>query len=142
MQIKKINNSGECLVKLIRDIFQTNGKIPLHEPSFVGNEKKYIIETIDSSMVSSIGKNVGNFEKSISDFTKSKYAVATINGTSALHIALILSGVEEDNEVITQSLTFVATANAIQYCKAKPIFVLLNKLGTLLMRGSGKPDPL
>jgi len=97
--------------------------VPLHEPIFVGNEEKYVLDTIRSSYVSSIGEYVDKVEKFMADFTGSKYAIATVNGTSALHIALLLSGVKENTEVITQPLTFVATCNAISYCGAYPTFV-------------------
>jgi aminotransferase in exopolysaccharide biosynthesis len=97
--------------------------VPLHEPIFVGNEEKYVLDTIKSSYVSSIGEYVNKVEKFMADFTGSKYAIATVNGTSALHIALLLSGVKPNTEVITQPLTFVATCNAISYCGAYPTFV-------------------
>jgi len=97
--------------------------VPLHEPIFVGNEEKYVLDAIRSSYVSSIGEYVGKVEKFIAEFTGSKYAIATVNGTSALHIALLLSGVKPNTEVITQPLTFVATCNAISYCGAYPTFV-------------------
>lgn len=104
-------------------MYQTKDFLPLHEPRFVGNEKKYINEAIDSTFVSSVGKYVTQFEEMVATFVGSKYAIATSNGTSALHIGLKLVGVEENTEVITQPLTFIATANAIAYCNAKPIFV-------------------
>jgi len=97
--------------------------VPLHEPIFVENEEKYVLDAIRSSYVSSIGEYVDKVEKFMADFTGSKYAIATVNGTSALHIALLLSGVKENTEVITQPLTFVATCNAISYCGAYPTFV-------------------
>jgi aminotransferase in exopolysaccharide biosynthesis len=95
----------------------------LHEPRFAGNEKKYINECIDSTFVSSVGTFVTRFEKMVAEFTGAKYAVATVNGTSALHISLLLSDVRHGDEVITQALTFVATANAIAYTGANPVFV-------------------
>jgi perosamine synthetase len=113
----------ENIIKFIRETFDTKEFIPLHEPRFLGNEKKYLNECIDSTFVSSVGKFVDEFEKEFAKFVGSKYAVATVNGTSALHIALLLAGVEKDDEVITQALTFVATANAISYIGAKPIFL-------------------
>jgi aminotransferase in exopolysaccharide biosynthesis len=97
--------------------------IPLHEPRFRGNEKKYLNECIDSTFVSSVGKFVTQFEEMMAEYTGAKYTIAAVNGTAALHIALVLSGVEQDDEVITQSLTFIATANAISYTGAKPIFI-------------------
>lgn len=114
----------EETIAFIRNLYnQPEGFIPLHAPVFNGNEKKYLIECIDSTFVSSVGKYVDLFEKRIAEYTDAKYAVATVNGTSALHIALILAGVKPDDEVITQPLTFVATANAIKYCGANPVFL-------------------
>ena len=95
----------------------------MHEPRFVGNEKKYLNECIDSTFVSSVGKYVDRFEKEFASFVGAKYAIATVNGTAALHISLILANVKRDDEVITQPLTFIATCNAISYIGAKPIFV-------------------
>ena len=114
-------------IDFIQDIYQTKDFIPLHEPRFIGNEKKYLNECIDSSFVSSVGEFVDRFEEDISKFTNAKYTVATINGTSALHISLLISGVESGHEVITQPLTFIAICNAISYCIAKPIFVDVDK---------------
>ncbi|TGL99202.1 LegC family aminotransferase [Leptospira jelokensis] len=94
----------------------------LHEPEFSGNEWKYLKECLDSGFVSSVGKFVDRFEKELSDYTGSKYAVAVVNGTSALHIALKLVGVEAGDEVILPSLSFVATANAITYAGGIPHF--------------------
>ena len=101
--------------------------IPLHRPVFEGNERQYLIDCIDSNFVSSVGAKVTEFEQKIADFTGSKYAVATVNGTSALHVSLNLAGVKQDDEVITQSLTFIATCNAISYTGAKPIFIDVDK---------------
>ena len=115
------------IIDFIQDTYQTTDFIALHEPRFVGNEKKYLNECIDSSFVSSNGKFVDKFEEEISKYTGAKYAVATSNGTSALHISLLISGVEAGDEVITQPLTFVATCNAISYCNANPIFVDVDK---------------
>ncbi|WP_299123947.1 LegC family aminotransferase [uncultured Winogradskyella sp.] len=111
------------IIKFIREIYDTDNFIPLHEPRFRGNEKKYLNECIDSTFVSSVGKFVDQFEASVAKFTGSKYAVATVNGTAALHIGLLLADVKSNDEVITQPLTFVATANAISYCNAHPVFV-------------------
>ncbi|HIP20907.1 MAG TPA: LegC family aminotransferase [Sulfurimonas sp.] len=110
-------------VDFIRSAFNTKEFIPLHEPRFIGNEKKYLNECIDSTFVSSVGKFVDELEKIIAKYTGAKYAIATSNGTSALHISLLLSGILDGDEVITQPLTFIATCNAIEYCNAKPIFV-------------------
>jgi len=111
------------VVDFIQDIYQTKEFLPLHEPRFFGNEKKYVNDTIDSTFVSSVGKYVDQFEQMAAEYAGTKYAVATSNGTSALHIGLKLVGVDETCEVITQPLTFIATANAISYCNAKPVFV-------------------
>jgi perosamine synthetase len=118
-------------IDFIRQLYETTDFIPLHEPKFIGNEKAYLIDCIDSTFVSSVGKYVDRFEQMIADYTGAKYAVATVNGTAALHIALKLVGVNQGDEVITQSLSFVATCNAISYCGAKPVFtdVDLDTLG-------------
>ncbi|QKF91982.1 LegC family aminotransferase [Campylobacter sp. CCUG 57310] len=119
------------ILAFIRSTFQSDDFIPLHEPKFIGNEKRYLNECIDSGFVSSVGKFVEVFEQKLAYFTGAKYAIATSNGTSALHAALIVAGVKECDEVITQPLSFVATANAIRYCGARPIFldVSLENLG-------------
>jgi perosamine synthetase len=95
----------------------------LHEPIFRGNEWNYIKECLDSTFVSSVGKFVDRFESDLAALTGSAYVVAVVNGTSALHIALKLSGVQPGDEVLIPSLTFVATANAVSYCGAVPHFV-------------------
>ncbi len=115
-------------VDFVRSTYNApNAFIPLHEPRFRGNEKKYLMDCIDSTFVSSVGKYVGKFEKLVAEYTGSKYAIASVNGTAALHIALILSDVTNVDEVITQPLTFIATANAISYTGAKPIFIDVDK---------------
>tara|TARA_B110000977_G_scaffold176774_1_gene232776 strand:- start:2295 stop:3434 length:1140 start_codon:yes stop_codon:yes gene_type:complete len=114
-------------IHFVREIYGTKKPIPLHEPKFIGNEKKYLNECIDTTFVSSVGKFVDKFEKRIAKYTGAKYAIATTNGTSALHTSLILAGVEQDDEVITQALNFVASCNAISYCNANPIFVDVDK---------------
>jgi|TARA_B110000008_G_C16976068_1_gene565958 perosamine synthetase len=111
------------VVDFVRNIYGNKELIPLHEPLFIGNEKKYLNDCIDSTFVSSVGKFVDQFEEKIAEYVGVKYAVATSNGTAALHIALIVSGVNPSDEVITQPLTFVATCNAINYCGATPVFV-------------------
>jgi len=113
----------EEIISFIQEIYKTKGFIPLHEPKFTGNEKRYLNECIDSTFVSSVGKFVDEFEEKIASYTGAKYAIATSNGTSALHTSLILANVEQDDEVLTQPLTFVATCNAISYCGAKPLFI-------------------
>ena len=114
-------------VDFVRDLYNTKDFIPLHEPRFRGNEKKYLNECIETTYVSSVGKFVDLFEQKIADYTGSKYAVAAVNGTAALHIALLLSDVGPEDEVITQPLTFIATANAITYIGAEPVFVDVDK---------------
>ncbi len=118
-----MDNSHQAVIEFIRGLYKTEIFIPLHEPRFFGNEKKYLSECIDSTFVSSVGKFVDQFELMIREFTGAQYAVATVNGTAALHIALKLVGVEAGDEVITQPLSFIATCNAISYCNAKPVFV-------------------
>lgn len=110
-------------IDFVKKIYGNKKEIPLHEPKFIGNEKKYLKDCIDTTFVSSIGKYVDKFEKKIAKYTGAKYAVATTNGTSALHVSLILAGVGQDDEVITQPLNFIASCNAISYCNAKPIFI-------------------
>ncbi len=114
----------EDIVNFIRSLYnEPNAFIPLHAPVFQGNEKKYLNECIDSTFVSSVGKFVDQFEDEIAKYTGAKKAVSCVNGTNALHLALKLVGVERDTEVITQPLTFIATANAISYCGAHPVFL-------------------
>ena len=117
----------EDVINFIQSTYQSKDFIPLHEPKFIGNEKKYLNECIDSTFVSSIGKFVDEFEEKIAKYTGARYAVATSNGTSALHIALLLANVTRNDEVITQPLTFVATCNAISYCGANPVFIDVDK---------------
>ena len=116
------------LVSYIRDIYGIQQEfIPLHEPRFIGNEKKYVLDAIDSTFVSSIGSYVDKFESMMCDLTGSKYAIAIVNGTNALHLSLLLADVKEGDEVLTQPLTFIATVNAISYCNATPHFVDVDK---------------
>ena len=110
-------------VNFIRDLYNSQDFIPLHEPRFIGNEKKYLLDTIDSTFVSSVGAFVNKFEVMMQEITTTKKSVAVVNGTSGLQVALRLVGVEKGDEVITQALTFVATANAIGYNNATPIFL-------------------
>ncbi|MDB3952203.1 LegC family aminotransferase [Gammaproteobacteria bacterium] len=114
-----LNNETVALAKKIYG----DNFIPLHRPVFEGNERKYLVDCIDSNFVSSVGEKVNQFEKEIAKFTGSKYAIATVNGTAALHIAVELAGVKAGDEVITQALTFIATCNAISYIGAKPLFI-------------------
>jgi len=111
------------IIDFIRSLYPGKETIPLHEPYFGGNEKKYVLDCIETNYVSSVGKYVDRFEEVIRDFTGAKYAIATVNGTAALHIALKLAGVQPGDLVITQPLTFIATCNAISYCGAEPVFV-------------------
>jgi perosamine synthetase len=112
----------------IRELFHEPQEfIPLHAPVFGGNEKRYLEECIDSTFVSSVGKFVDQFEHDIAAYTGAKQAIACVNGTNALHLALQLVGVEAGDEVITQSLTFIATCNAISYCGAKPVLLDVDK---------------
>lgn len=115
------------IIDFIRSLYPNRDFIPLHEPYFTGNEKKYLLDCIDSTFVSSVGKYVDKFEEMIREFTGAKYAIATVNGTAALHIALKLTGVEQGDLVITQPLTFIATCNAISYCGAEPVFVDIDR---------------
>jgi perosamine synthetase len=117
----------EKIISFIRSLHKSDAFIPLHAPYFGGNEKKYLNECIDSTFVSSVGPFVNNFEKEIAKYVDAQHAVAVVNGTSAIHTALEVVGVSENDEVITQALTFVATANAIAYCKAKPLFIDVDK---------------
>lgn len=112
----------EDVVAFIRGIYGQDF-IPLHRPVFVGNEKAYLIDCIDSNFVSSVGARVTQFEKEIAAFMGAQHAVATVNGTAALQVALQLAGVQAGDEVISQALTFIATCNAITYAGARPVFV-------------------
>ena len=112
------------VVEFIREIYKTpSAFIPLHEPRFVGKEREYVLDAIDSTFVSSVGKYVDRFEEEITKYTGAKYAVACVNGTAALHMSLIVAGVQKDDLVITQPLSFIATCNAISYLGAAPVFV-------------------
>ena len=113
----------EKIIDFIQKLYKTKEFIALHEPRFMGNEKKYLNECIDSTFVSSVGAFVDRFESEFAKYVGSKYAIATVNGTAALHTALLLADVSKDDEVITQALSFVATSNAISYTGAKPIFL-------------------
>ena len=99
------------------------GHVPLHEPSFRGNEWAYVKECLDTGWVSSVGKFVDRFEQELASYTGVKHAVAVVNGTAALHVCLKLVGVEQGDEVLVPTLTFIASANAISYCGAIPHFV-------------------
>ncbi len=111
--------------EVITAIQSVTGNIPvaLHEPEFEGNEWEYVKECIDSNFVSSVGRYVDKFERNLEEYTGVRHAIAVSNGTSALHISLLLAGVEQGDEVLVPALTFVATANAVIYCGAEPHFV-------------------
>ncbi|EDO7021497.1 aminotransferase LegC [Campylobacter coli] len=109
-------------ISFIKSLFNKEN-IALHEPCFIGNEKKYLLECIDNGFVSSVGEFVTRFEEALKEKTKARFVIATNTGTAALHIALLANGIDENCEVITQSISFVATANAIAYTGAKPVFL-------------------
>jgi perosamine synthetase len=111
------------IIKTIRNQFPGLDRIGLHEPQFFGNEKKYLAETIESTFVSSVGAFVDRFELDFASFTQTSKAVAVVNGTAALQVALRLAGVKKEEEVLTQALTFVATSNSILYNQAFPVFL-------------------
>ena len=113
----------ENIVSFVRDTFKTDEFIPLHAPVFNGNEKQYVMETIDSTFVSSVGRFVDDFEQRLEAYTGSPKAIAVVNGTAALHTALYMAGVRSGDMVITQALTFVATCNALHHMGATPVFV-------------------
>lgn len=117
----------KSVVDFIHNLYGTDGFVPLHAPCFIGNEKKYLNECIDTTFVSSVGKFVDRFEEMVADYTGASKAVVCVSGTNALHMALLLVGVEQGDEVISQSLTFVATANAISYIGAHPVFIDVDK---------------
>ena len=116
------------LIKFIQGLYQTKEFIPLHAPTFSGNEKKYVSDTLDTTFVSSVGKYVDQFEQQMEIYTGSAKAVAIVNGTSALHASLYMAGVKSGDLVITQALTFVATCNAIYHMGAEPVFVDISKV--------------
>ena len=116
MEFKKITD-------FIRDLYGGGDFIPLSVPVFAGNEKKYLNECIDTTFVSSVGKFVDRFEDDIAKYTGCKRAVVCVSGTNALHISLMLAGVERGDEVLTQALTFIATCNALSYIGAEPVFI-------------------
>jgi len=111
------------ITKFIHNLYGTDDFVPLHVPAFLGNEKKYLNECIDSTFVSSVGKFVDRFEEMVAVYTGAKKAIVCVNGTNALHMAMMLVGVERNDEVLTQALTFIATCNAISYIGAHPVFI-------------------
>ncbi len=117
----------ENIISFVKEKFPGQDFIPLHIPVFRGNEKKYLIDTIDTTYVSSVGSYVTSFEEMMCEITGSKYAIAIVNGTNALHMSLLLAGVTENDETLSQSLTFIATCNAIRYIGSKPVFIDVDK---------------
>ena len=111
------------ITDFIHQLFGTVETVPLHAPLFIGNEKKYLEECIDTTFVSSVGKFVDRFEADMAAYTGATKAVVCVSGTNALHMAMMLAGVERDDEVLTQALTFIATCNAISYIGAHPVFI-------------------
>jgi perosamine synthetase len=127
---KPVEQATKAMVDLcnfVRGLYPGQNFIPLHEPRFIGKERAYVMDAIDSTFVSSVGKYVDQFEAMVRDYTGASNAVATVNGTAALHIALMLAGVKKDELVITQPFSFIATCNAISYIGASPVFVDIDK---------------
>lgn len=120
----KINS----IIEFVRDVYKTDEFIPLHAPTFQGNEKAYVLDTLDSTFVSSVGKFVDDFERKMEAYTGTARAVATVNGTAALSAALYLAGVKRNDLVITQALTFVATCNALYHLGAEPVFIDVSRV--------------
>lgn len=117
----------ENTIKFIKELYGNQEFTPLAVPKFIGNEKKYLNECIDTTFVSSVGKFVDRFENDMAVYTGAKKAVVCVSGTNALHMAMMLVGVERDDEVLTQALTFIATCNAISYIGAHPVFIDVDK---------------
>ena len=115
------------IVSFIHQLYNTDEFVPLHAPLFIGNEKKYLNECIDTTFVSSVGKFVDRFEAEVAAYTGAKKAVVCVSGTNALHMAMMLVGVERNDEILTQALTFIATCNAISYINAHPVFIDVDK---------------
>ena len=114
-------------INFVHELYNTNDFVPLSVPKFIGNEKKYIDECIDTTFVSSVGKFVDRFEDDIAKYTGANKAVVCVSGTNALHMSLMLAGVERSDEVLTQALTFIATCNALSYIDAQPVFIDVDK---------------
>lgn len=115
------------IVEFIHELYGGEDFVPLSVPKFLGNEKKYLEECIDTTFVSSVGKFVDRFEEDMAAYTGAKKAVVCVNGTNALHMAFLLAGVGREDEVLTQALTFVATCNALSYIGAHPVFIDIDK---------------
>lgn len=116
----------DTIITSIRGIYG-DAFIPLHRPVFEGNERQYLIDCIDSNFVSSVGKEIVQFENMMCEYTGAAHAVATVNGTAALHASLVCAGVKPGDEVLSQALTFIATCNAISYTGGKPVFIDVDK---------------
>ncbi len=123
MTNKPPSNSFSEIIDFIKSLYPGENPVPLHAPRFIGNEKKYVLDCIDSTFVSSVGRYVDRFEEMICEITGAKHVIAIVNGTCALHVALKLAGVQPGDEVVTQPVSFVATANSIAHCGANPIFL-------------------
>jgi len=119
--------SYKKITDFIHELYGTQDFVPLAVPVFIGNEKKYLNECIDTTFVSSVGKFVDRFEEDTARYTGCKRAVVCVSGTNALHMSLMLAGVERDDEVLTQALTFIATCNALSYIGAHPVFIDVDK---------------
>ena len=115
------------VTSFIKEFYNSQEFVPLSVPKFIGNEKKYLEECIDTTFVSSVGKFVDRFEEEVAAYTGSRKAVVCVSGTNALHMAMLLVGVEREDEILTQALTFVATCNAINYIGANPVFIDVDK---------------
>lgn len=115
------------VIGFIKELYGGADFVPLSVPKFIGNEKKYMEECIDTTFVSSVGKFVDRFEEDITHYTGCKRAVVCVSGTNALHMSLMLADVKRDDEVLTQALTFVATCNALSYIGAHPVFLDVDK---------------
>lgn len=111
------------VIGFIKELYGNQEFTPLAVPKFIGNEKKYLNECIDTTFVSSVGMFVDRFENDMAAYTGAKRAVVCVSGTNALHMALMLVGVKRDDEVLTQALTFIATCNALSYIDAHPVFL-------------------
>ncbi len=117
----------QSVIGFIKDLYNNQEFVPLAVPKFIGNEKKYLNECIDTTFVSSVGKFVDRFEEDMAAYTGAKRAVVCVSGTNALHMSLMLVGVKRDDEVLTQALTFIATCNALSYIGAHPVFIDVDK---------------
>ena len=118
----------QSVIRFIKELYGNQDFVPLSVPRFIGNEKKYLEECIDSTFVSSVGPFVDRFEKDMAAYTGAKRAVVCVSGTNALHMAMMLVGVERGDEVLTQALTFIATCNAISYIGALPVFIDVDRM--------------